>query len=102
MLAKCRLASTVSVSGHRCSAGYSTGGVRRQEEEVHMLGYAHLGAVVLASAVEHQHELFSWTHTDRRATASRSTEKRALFRVVASCPRCHTMRPEAGCTKPTR
>src|SRR5215469_11188239 len=32
------------------------------------------------------------------ANASSSTEKRSMLTVVA---RCHTVRPEAGCTKPT-
>src|SRR5258708_4014101 len=30
----------------------------------HMLGYAHLGALMPARAVEHEHDLFGWTRAD--------------------------------------
>jgi hypothetical protein len=64
MLAKCRLANTVFVSGHRCSAGCNSGEWGWQEEQMDMLGHAHLGAVMPAGTVEDQHDLLVWTRTD--------------------------------------
>ncbi len=78
-------------------------GVWRQEQQVDMLGYVHLGTVVPASAPSP----LSSTSTiclvglapTAEANASSSTEKSSMFTVVA---RRHTVRPEAGCTNPTR
>jgi hypothetical protein len=41
-------------------------GVWRQEQQVDMLGHVHLGTVVPASAVKHEHDLFGRTGADRR------------------------------------
>lgn len=41
------------------------GRVRRQEEQVDMLGHAHLGTGMPARPVEDEHDLFGWPRADR-------------------------------------
>jgi hypothetical protein len=74
-------------------------GMGRQEEEVDMLGHAHLGTGVQPAPSSTSTICLVGPAPTCWANASSSTEESSMFTVVA---RCHTVRPEAGCTKPTR
>ena len=65
MLAKCRLTSTELVSGKPMLGRLKFGRMGWQEQQVNILGHAHLRAVVPARAVEHQYDLFGRTRADR-------------------------------------
>jgi len=71
-----------------------------QEQQVDMLGYAHLGAGMPARAVEHEHDLFGRTGVDPESECFQlqRQELDAPMRTVVA--RCHTVHPEDGCTKP--
>ena len=61
MVAKCRLTSTVLVSGHRCSAGCSSGEYGGRKSRCTCSGTRRPQAGMPAGAVQHQHNLLVGT-----------------------------------------
>ena len=58
-------------------------GVRRQEQEVHMVRHAQPHTGMPTGAVEHQHDLLGRTRPTCRAKAASSTSKSEMLSVVA-------------------
>ena len=79
--------------------GLKLGGVRRQVDEMNPLRDLHQRTDVIPRLVEHEHDSPGGTAPTARANASSATLMTAVLMVEANC---HSLRPEAGCTKASR
>src|SRR5260221_206693 len=103
IVAKWRLTRQLLVSGHRCSAGCSSGAYGGRKRKWRCSGTRSLTLVGFQPAR-------SSTSTGClvglapawRAKAASSTSKTGILTVVGRWARGKQVRPEAGCTKPTK
>lgn len=73
--------------------------IGRQKEQVHMVRHPQLEAGVPPRPIKHQHDLSGGASTTWCANSASSTSNTGILTVVA---RWKNVRPEPGCTKPTR
>src|SRR5258708_15660614 len=99
MVAKWRLTSTELVSGHRCSAGWSSGEYGGRKRRCTWSGTRRRTLACQPARSKTSTICLVGLAPTCCAKAASSTSKRGMLTVVA---KWKTVRPEAGWTKPTR
>jgi hypothetical protein len=74
-------------------------GIRGQEEQVNVIGDAEVHARVPSSPIQHEDDLLVGAGANLAGKCPSSTSKSRILTAVA---RWTSVRPEAGCTKPSR